>query len=116
MASWRFGRVTEAGLTRQRIETRQRVRLTVSGGVMSAALIESPRPDWRRDPAVCRYQVVTPVGVTRAARRLLAVLRLRHAALDFAVDRSGRWWFLEVNPTPSGNRGPVRAKGGRGGA
>ena len=31
-------------------------------------------------------------------RRLLALLRLRFAALDFAVDRDERWWFLEVNP------------------
>ena len=110
-----FERATH--LTHQRIETCPRVRLTVAGRVMSAALIESPRLDWRRDLAACRYRVVaTPAGVTRAVRRLLAVLRLRHAAVEFAVDRSGRWWFLKVNPTPVGNRGPLHAKGGRGGA
>jgi hypothetical protein len=26
------------------------------------------------------------------------LLRLRCAALDFAVDGAGRWWFLEINP------------------
>ncbi len=101
--------------TRQRIETRPRVRLTVTGGVISATLIESPRPDRRLDPAAYRT-VVAPVGVARSVRRLLAVLRLRQAALDFAVDRSGRWWLLDVTPTLAASPGPVFTKGGRGGA
>lgn len=28
----------------------------------------------------------------------MARLRLRYAALGFAVDASGLWWFLEINP------------------
>jgi D-alanine-D-alanine ligase-like ATP-grasp enzyme len=27
----------------------------------------------------------------------MACLRLRFAALDFAIDRAERWWFLELN-------------------
>lgn len=87
------------------VVARRHVQLTVVDGVMVATLIESPqldgRPDLdgRRDLVACRYRVVvTPVGVARAVRRLLALRRLRCAALDFAVDRAGRWWFLEVNP------------------
>ena len=46
----------------------------------------------------CTYQrVETPVEVAGPVRRLLAALRLRFAAIDFAVDADGRWWFLEVN-------------------
>jgi hypothetical protein len=86
-------------LTQERIDTRRHVRLTVVDGIMFAASIESPHLDWRRDLSACRYRVTaTPVEVARRVRRLLALLRLRFAALDFAVDAAGRWWFLEVNP------------------
>jgi hypothetical protein len=86
-------------LTQQRISTRRHVRLTVVDGTMFAALIESPHLDWRRDADACRYQAIdTPVEVAGPVRRLMALLRLRCAALDFAVDSSGRWWFLEANP------------------
>jgi len=86
-------------LTQERIQTRRHVRLTVVDGIMYAAQIESPHLDWRRDLDACHYRVVTtPIEVARRVRRLLTVLRLRYAALDFAVDPAGRWWFLEVNP------------------
>jgi hypothetical protein len=86
-------------LTQQRISTRRHVRLTVVDGSTFAALIESPHLDWRRDINTCRYQAIeTPVEVAGPVRRLMASLRLRCAALDFAVDEAGRWWFLEVNP------------------
>ncbi len=86
-------------LTQQRIPTTRHIRLTVVDGSMFAALVESPHLDWRRDPDACRYQALeTPVEVAEPVRRLMAVLRLRYGALDFAVDQSGRWWFLEINP------------------
>ena len=47
----------------------------------------------------CRYHVENvPAKVADQVRRLLDLLRLRFAALDFAVDTDSRWWFLEVNP------------------
>jgi glutathione synthase/RimK-type ligase-like ATP-grasp enzyme len=86
-------------LTQQRIPTRRHVRLTVVDGNTFAALIESPHLDWRRDVNACRYQAIeTPVEFAGPVRRLMALLRLRYAALDFAIDGSGRWWFLEINP------------------
>ncbi|WP_203924647.1 hypothetical protein [Rugosimonospora africana] len=86
-------------LTQQRIATTRHVRLTVLDGTMFAALIESPHLDWRREPEACRYHAVdTPNEVAGPVRHLMALLRLRYAALDFAVDGHGRWWFLEVNP------------------
>ncbi len=86
-------------LTQQRITTRRHVRLTVVDGTTFAALIESPHLDWRRDPHACRYQTLeTPPEVAGPVRRLMALLRLRCAALDFAIDESGCWWFLEANP------------------
>src|SRR5262245_40822212 len=86
-------------LTQRRITTTTHVRLTVVNGIMFAARIDSPHLDWCRDPAQCRYQAITTPGETaRAVRRLMALLRLRYAAVDFAVDAAGRWWFLEINP------------------
>jgi glutathione synthase/RimK-type ligase-like ATP-grasp enzyme len=85
-------------LTQQRISTRRYVRLNVVDGSMFAALIESPHLDWRGDAQACQYEIVdTPVGVAGPVRRLMSLLRLRCAALDFAVDDAGRWWFLEAN-------------------
>jgi glutathione synthase/RimK-type ligase-like ATP-grasp enzyme len=86
-------------LTQQRIDTTRHVRLTVVDGGVYAARIDSPHLDWRTEIERCRYQPVdTPAEVAGPVRRLLALLRLRFAALDFAVDRDERWWFLEVNP------------------
>jgi glutathione synthase/RimK-type ligase-like ATP-grasp enzyme len=86
-------------LTQQRIAAARHVRLTVVDGTMFAVSIESPHLDWRRDPDACRYERVdTPVEIAGPVRRLLALLRLRCAALDFAVDHDERWWFLEANP------------------
>jgi hypothetical protein len=86
-------------LTQQRIATTRHIRLTVVDDGMYAARIDSPHLDWRTDVERCRYQPVdTPAEVAEPVRRLLGLLRLRFAALDFAVDRDGRWWFLEVNP------------------
>ncbi len=86
-------------LTQQRITTTRHVRLTVVDGSMYAARIDSPHLDWRSHAEQCRYQAVdTPVEVAGPVRRLLGLLRLRFAALDFALDAQGLWWFLEANP------------------
>lgn len=86
-------------LTQARVTTTRHIRLTVVDGVMLAARIESAYLDWRRDIAQCSYhRVETPDEVANAVRALLARLRLRFAAIDFAVDDDDRWWFLEVNP------------------
>lgn len=105
MASWRRDGVAIARPSPTRAAARH-VRLTVADGVMSAALIESPHANWRQELAAHRYRtVVPPVRVARGVRRLLAVRRLRSAALDFAVDRAGRWWFLEVDPDRNWSEG-----------
>lgn len=86
-------------LTQARVTTTRHIRLTVVDGVMLAAGIESAYLDWRRDIAQCSYRrVETPDEVANAVRALLVLLRLRFAAIDFAVDDDDRWWFLEVNP------------------
>jgi hypothetical protein len=87
-------------LTQQRVDTGRFIRLTVVDQIMLAVEIRSPRLDWRAQHERCTYRVVHPPGgVIDGVRRLLAALRLRFAALDFAVDPAdGTWWFLEINP------------------
>ena len=55
--------------------------------------------DWRRydvkntpHTAIC-----PPESVAAAVKLLMSKLDLRFGAIDFIVDKSGVWWFLEVN-------------------
>ena len=100
VSEWdRTGWARAMHLTQARIDTTRHVRLTVVDGTMFAVRIESRHLDWRRDSGQCAYdRTDTPAEVAVPLRRLLALLRLRFAAVDFAVDADGRWWFLEVNP------------------
>ncbi|GGJ84592.1 hypothetical protein GCM10010123_12780 [Pilimelia anulata] len=55
--------------------------------------------DFRADYASLTYRVVpTPPEVAAGVAAFLAHFGLAFGALDFAVDRRGRWWFLECNP------------------
>lgn len=86
-------------LTQQRIDKAYDVRVTMVDGTPFGVRIDSTALDWRSDPDGCHYRVIAvPPTVSGPIRRLLSALRLRFGALDFAVDRSGQWWFLEVNP------------------
>lgn len=76
------------------------VRLTVIGERMFPCKITAGGElDWRAAPDACRYEVT---GLSRPLAgkvvRLMNELGLEYAALDFAVDRDGTWWFLEANP------------------
>jgi hypothetical protein len=51
---------------------------------------EDDRAGWERAIHLTQSRIST--------RRLMTLLRLRSAALDFAVDGPGRWWFLGINP------------------
>jgi hypothetical protein len=95
----RAGWTRAVHLTQARIEATHHIRLTVVDGRMFAARIDSPYLDWRQDLGFCTYTATTtPDAVQAAVIALMSKLRLRFAALDFAVDSEGRWWFLEVNP------------------
>jgi hypothetical protein len=86
-------------LTQQRIDKTHDIRLTIVDGELFAVRIDSPYLDWRTDPDRCRHRAdEVPPEVAAAVRDLMAGLRLRFGALDFAIDHSGQWWFLEVNP------------------
>jgi hypothetical protein len=89
-------------LTQARIDKSHDVRLTTADDEWHATAIRSPHLDWRVDLGKCDYEPLDDEAVPREVQvgiiGLMRKLRLRYGALDFAVDRSGRWWFLEVNP------------------
>ena len=56
--------------------------------------------DWRHDAALRKAAVdhiATPVAVESAILRFAAAAGVCTGSLDFAVDRNGEWWFLEIN-------------------
>ncbi|MBL3670576.1 ATP-grasp ribosomal peptide maturase [Streptomyces sp. M2CJ-2] len=85
-----------ARLFQQRIDKTGDVRVTVIGDRGFCVRIDSDLLDWRTDYTRLHYRVVQPPpGVPEALRAYLDHFRLVFGAFDFAVDRQGRWWFLE---------------------
>lgn len=76
------------------------VRVTVIGRRVFCVRIDSDLLDWRTDYSKLRYTAVqAPPGIESALHRYLAHFGLVFGAFDFAIDREGRWWFLECNPS-----------------
>jgi hypothetical protein len=56
--------------------------------------------DWRHDAALRKVaveRIATPAAVESAIVRFAAAACVCTGSLDFAVDRNGEWWFLEIN-------------------
>jgi glutathione synthase/RimK-type ligase-like ATP-grasp enzyme len=86
-------------LTQQLVDTREFIRLTVVDDTFYAVKITATTLDWRESEATNKYMPVTaPPPVSLGVGRLMRRLWLRYAALDFALDHLGNWWFLEANP------------------
>lgn len=78
------------------------IRLTVVGGRMFPCKISSDGAlDWRAVPGEnLGYEAVgLNQPLVHKVAALMGELGLEYAALDFAVDRDGTWWFLEANPS-----------------
>lgn len=89
------------------------IRLTVVGDRMFPCRITSGGAfDWRAVPeSGLGFEAVgVSQPLTHKIMKLMRELGLEYAALDFAVDRDGTWWFLEANP--SGQFGFVEAATG----
>jgi hypothetical protein len=86
-------------LAQQPINATGYIRLTVVDGLMFAARTNSPHPDTLHHLEQHTYQrTPTPATIAGPVRRLLGLLRLRLAVLDFAVDPQGTWWLQDINP------------------
>lgn len=67
--------------------------------------------DWRADFDALTYRLVdTPAEIADGVRAYMKTLGLTYAALDFAIDHAGAWWFLESNS--SGQYGWLEAQTG----
>lgn len=89
-----------AHLFQHRIDKAADVRVTVVGDQVFSVRINSGLLDWRTDYDCLTYTVVDPPpGITEALHQYLRFFGLVFGAFDFAIDRSGAWWFLECNPS-----------------
>ncbi|MFC4610088.1 ATP-grasp ribosomal peptide maturase [Streptomyces maoxianensis] len=89
-----------AHLFQHRIDKAADVRVTVVGDQVFSVRINSGLLDWRTDYDCLTYAVVDPPpGITEALHQYLRFFGLAFGAFDFAIDRSGAWWFLECNPS-----------------
>lgn len=89
-----------AHLFQHRIDKAADVRVTVIGDRVFAVRIDSDLLDWRTDYDRLTYTPVQPPPqIAAALSRYLSLFGLLFGAFDFAIDRSGTWWFLECNPS-----------------
>ncbi|MGW6603346.1 MvdC/MvdD family ATP grasp protein [Streptomyces sp. NPDC055036] len=87
------------------------VRVTVVGERLFAAQITGGGVDWRSAGENATYEPVSvPRGVVQPINRFMTHYGLAYGAFDFAVSKSGPWFFLECNP--NGQFGFVEAKTG----
>lgn len=75
------------------------IRVLVVGRQVFAVRIESGMLDWRKDYSALSYSVVElPRPVEKALLAYLDHFGLVSGSFDLAVDKTGRLWWLELNP------------------
>ncbi len=100
-----FGGLDENPVTLQQyVDKDYEVRYTFVDGAHLACKIlsqagEQTKVDWRRYdiPNTPHLAMEPPDDVRLQVTSLMRALGLSFGAMDFIVDKSGRWWFLEVN-------------------
>ena len=78
------------------------VRMVLMGDRVYSFAVRTPANslDWRHDAALKNASVEridTPAAVESGILRFAAAAGVCTGSLDFAVDRNGEWWFLEIN-------------------
>jgi len=78
------------------------VRMVLMGDRVYSFAVRTPANslDWRYDAAlrnVAVERIATPAAVESGVLRFAAAAGVCTGSLDFAVDRNGEWWFLEIN-------------------
>jgi len=78
------------------------VRTVLMGERVYSFAVRTPANslDWRHDAALRNASVdriATPAAVESGILRFAAAAGVCTGSLDFAVDRNGEWWFLEIN-------------------
>ncbi len=78
------------------------VRMVLMGSTVYSYALRNPKGalDWRQDAGQGLVQVesiATPAEVEKAVVAFGRQSGIIFGSLDFAVDKEGRWWFLEIN-------------------
>jgi glutathione synthase/RimK-type ligase-like ATP-grasp enzyme len=78
------------------------VRMVLLGSAVYSISLRTPDAalDWRQEVGqghVTLEEIATPAHVERAVLAFSREAGIEFGSFDFAVDRDGRWWFLEVN-------------------
>ncbi len=110
----KFDRRDLAPLTKQKpigpcflqeyIDKKYDVRVTVMGQTVFTVAIKPPEKDeevvdWRKHTLEMNHEVIAcPPSISNAIMAFMKHMGLNFGAFDFAVDRSGGWYFLECNP------------------
>lgn len=80
------------------------IRVTVVGDKVFGAKIlsqgfDTSMIDWRRADAILPHEKIDiPSEIQGMCLRLCGYFNLNFAAIDFILDHSGNFWFLEINP------------------
>jgi hypothetical protein len=90
------------GIYQERVEKEFDVRMVLMGSrVYSFALHNSKKAlDWRQDAGQGNVSVEiisTPPEIEKGVLEFAAKARICFGSIDFAVDKAGQWWFLEIN-------------------
>ena len=86
----------------QRIDKQFDVRTVLMGRHIYSFALRTPANslDWRFDAAISNLDVqiiLTPAEVENELLAFAQISGICFGSADFAVDRQGRWWFLEIN-------------------
>jgi len=81
------------------VEKDYEVRITVVDDEFYAVKIISDNLiDWRAGDNN-RYELIdTPSEIKKCIKKMMRDFKLRFGAVDYVVDKSGKWYFLEINP------------------
>ncbi len=81
------------------IEKDFEVRITVVDDDFYAVKIVSDNLiDWRAGDNNCYELIDTPSEIKKCVKKMMCDFELRFGAVDYVVDKDGRWFFLEINP------------------
>lgn len=78
------------------------IRMLLMGRRVYSYALHNPKKalDWRQDAGQGRVQVEivpTPPEVEKGVLEFAQLAGICFGSLDFAVDKQGQWWFLEIN-------------------
>jgi hypothetical protein len=90
------------GIYQERVAKEYDVRMVIMGHrVYSFALRNAKKAlDWRQDAGLGNIQVEitpTPPEIEKSILAFAGKAGICFGSVDFAVDKSGAWWFLEIN-------------------